>query len=117
MRMIHISITWTGSSKRGKCLSRSYGKCLPNPDAIFGFEIHLLTRSHRKSAIPLIKIPNRRRPVLSRCMAVCCDLVAKRCFARLRSPALTVADEESLISGEDLQHRGFLPVERQPVRI
>src|SRR5262249_38211531 len=78
---------------------------LPDANAILDIEVHLLTGCDGKRGIPRVEVADSFHSILSGCVAVRGDLVSQGRIAHFCAPALTVADEESLVAGHSFECR------------
>ena len=93
-----------------------YGRFLPDPDALFGRQVHLVARLDVEGLVPFIEVPDHAEdPVHARRVRPGLQLAAQRRLAELGAPDLGPGHEEALITGKAVDHRGFLAAERQLV--
>src|SRR5690348_3348403 len=82
---------------------------LPNPDAVFRLDEHLVTLLYPERRVPRVDVPfGDRTAGRGRCVRVRENQIAKRVIPVNGAPDLRVCHEEPLIAGDALQTWGRL---------
>src|SRR5579862_3680205 len=98
-------------------LGRSLPGFLPDLHPVCRGEIEFFSRLDVERRVPRVDVPHGIRAELRRRVRVSHHLLAELCFSRLGSPGLSKGDEELLVAGESVLHRGGYARERSMVAI
>src|SRR6478609_11961766 len=89
----------------------------PDADSLIGRQVHLVTRLHVEGALEGVVVRDGDvGAVLARRVWIAEKKLADDGLARVLAPRLRVAHEEALVAGEAVDHRRFLPLERDAIR-
>src|SRR5690606_5202967 len=89
------------------------GHALPNPHALGGRQIELLTGPYVEGVVPGVEVTDGQGPIFARRVDVGEQRAPQRRLAVLRAVVLRPAQKEPLVAGETVQHRRGATAERQ----